>query len=247
MKKFVVIFLILIVSLIVFIGHKIDLGYYKLYINSNNDLVIGLFDNNISCQLTENELDDNNWKQSVNKQCIYSLDDKPYKLYIKFNDGNIKEIKEVQNLGKIIKTELNTNKIYLALNETYDLKLNIESIGNVDKTYKWTSTNNEVVDIKNNQIIGASVGNTIIETNFNHETYKVEVVVTDKILAAPKKYDANKKYLECNVFSEEDNDLIDEILRIRCDMFDKSIVEKYNFNPTRYKILHRKEIKMIKK
>lgn len=44
-----------------------------------------------------------------------------------------------------------------------------------------------------------------------------------------------------------DNDLIDEILRIRCDMFDKSIIEKYNFNPTRYKILHRKEIKMIKK
>ena len=44
-----------------------------------------------------------------------------------------------------------------------------------------------------------------------------------------------------------DNDLIDEILRIRCDMFDKSIVEKYSFNPTRYKILHRNEIKMIKK
>lgn len=215
MKKFVVIFLILIVSLIVFIGHKIDLGYYKLYINSNNELVIGLFDNNILCQLTENELDDNNWKQSVNKQCIYSLEDKPYKLYIKFNDGNIKEIKEVQNLGKIIKIELNTSKIYLALNESYDLKLDIEAVGNVDKTYNWTSTNNEVVEIKNNQIIGASVGNTIIETNFNHETYKVEVVVTDKILAAPQKYDANKKYLECNVFSEEDNDLIDEILKYK--------------------------------
>lgn len=44
-----------------------------------------------------------------------------------------------------------------------------------------------------------------------------------------------------------DNDLIREVFSFRSDMFDKSIIDKYNFNPNRYKILHRKEIKKTKK
>ena len=44
-----------------------------------------------------------------------------------------------------------------------------------------------------------------------------------------------------------DNDLVEEIMKIRSSMFDSKIFEKYNFGPNRYKKLHRQEFKLIKK
>ena len=44
-----------------------------------------------------------------------------------------------------------------------------------------------------------------------------------------------------------DNDLIDEIFKIRSSMFDSEIFEKLNFGPNRYKKLHRQEINLLKK
>lgn len=44
-----------------------------------------------------------------------------------------------------------------------------------------------------------------------------------------------------------DNDLIEEILSFRSELFDPSVFDKYNFNPDRYVRLHRKEIKLSKK
>ena len=44
-----------------------------------------------------------------------------------------------------------------------------------------------------------------------------------------------------------DNDLIDEIFKFRSELFDSSMIDKYNLNPNRYNRLHRKEIKLSKK
>lgn len=216
MKNKVLILIIFILSLICLIGYQIKLGYYKLYINSNNELIIDLFDENISCQLTENEIDEDNWHPAENKQCLFALEDKKYKLFLKDKYGNIKEIKEMENIGKVLNSELNTEKIFLALNESYTPILNISSIGNVDKNYTWISSDNSIVEIdENNQLIAKSVGSANITTTFNSKQFILKVEVTDKILKAPIEYDANKEYLSCEFYSESDNDLLDDILKNR--------------------------------
>lgn len=186
---------------------------YKLDIN-NNYLIITLNKNDILCQITTNKIDENNWQQANNNKCSYKLEDNNYKLYLKLPNGKIQEIKEMQNIGKIISVKLNVKELYLALDETYKPTLKIESIGNINKDYTWTSNNNKVAIVnENNEIIGKEVGSAIIKTNYNNKDYIINVKVTDKIVKAPTMFDTNKEYLSCNFYSESDNDILDKILK----------------------------------
>jgi len=202
--------------LIFLLNNQNILEHYNLNINNDNNLIITLNDNQTLCQLTDTRINDNNWKQAQNKQCVFPLEDKNYKLYLKFHDGKIQEIEEMKDVGKILSTKLKVNQLYLAVNETYKVALEINSVGNINKNYTWFSTNKEVVTFKsNNELIAKSPGSAIIKTKYNNQDYFINVEVTDKIVKAPTTYDTNKEYLPCGFYSESDNDLLDKILKSR--------------------------------
>ena len=149
--------------------------------------------------------------------CILSentptLDINNYKLYIKTDD---KIIYSGEN-DKAVYLEVNENKnkIYLAINGTYNFYNKI--IGN-SKSIKVSNTNSEIASISDNGIIkGIKPGTTTISVKYNKKEYKIEVLVTNLITVKPTGgYDYKKGYLACNKYSKEDNDLIDEILKDR--------------------------------
>ena len=218
MKKVVIIILSIIFCLIIFLIllflYQNKISYYKLEIDPNNNLIITLKSDDILCQITSDKIIENKWQQAYNKECSYQLEDKNYKLFLKLPNGKIQEIEEMQKIGKIISVKPNINELYLAIEETYKPYIIINSIGNVNKEYTWTSTNNNIVTInKNNEIIAKSIGSAIIKTKYNNNDYLINIEVTDKIVKAPTTYDPNKEYLSCQHYSEEDNDLLDKILK----------------------------------
>lgn len=177
--------------------------------NKNNNLIIEL-DNNYDCLFTDEyilpDVDSNKWVAS----------DKEYKCYTKFDNSKYiflkKNNKIVYSTDDVIYLETLSNKVYMALNDKKDLPIKvIGNINNLDFKY----SNSTVIDINKGKIISNSIGNTSIITKYNGTKNIIDVIVSDLIVTMPKEYDLKKKELECNKYSEEESDILDDILKSR--------------------------------
>lgn len=177
--------------------------------NKNNNLIIEL-DNNYDCLFTDEyilpDVDSNKWVAS----------DKEYKCYTKFDNSKYiflkKDNKIVYSTDDVIYLETLSDKVYMALNDKKDLPIKvIGNINNLDFKY----SNSAVIDINKGKIISNSIGNTSIITKYNGTKNIIDVIVSDLIVTMPKEYDLKKKELECNKYSEEESDILDDILKSR--------------------------------
>lgn len=177
--------------------------------NKNNNLIIEL-DNNYDCLFTDEyilpDVDSNKWVAS----------DKEYKCYTKFDNSKYiflkKDNKIVYSTDDVIYLETLSDKVYMALNDKKDLPIKvIGNINNLDFKY----SNSTVIDINKGKIISNSIGNTSIITKYNGTKNIIDVIVSDLIVTMPKEYDLKKKELECNKYSEEESNILDDILKSR--------------------------------
>lgn len=177
--------------------------------NKNNNLIIEL-DNNYDCLFTDEyilpDVDSNKWVAS----------DKEYKCYTKFDNSKYiflkKDNKIVYSTDDVIYLETLSDKVYMALNDKKDLPIKvIGNINNLDFKY----SNSTVIDINKGKIISNSIGKTSIITKYNGTKNIIDVIVSDLIVTMPKEYDLKKKELECNKYSEEESNILDDILKSR--------------------------------
>ncbi len=161
---------------------------------------------------------DDTWTKAQNNKCNFIIDDNTYNFYLRNNYGTVIKISEASDLGNILKLTLDKEKIYLAIKGTHTPTLTISSVGYADKTIKWTSENDNIATIdENGTIKGIKKGNTKVTAKVMDKEISIDVVVTDLITVRPKSFNNKKKYLSCNKYTEEDNNLLDEILKDRID------------------------------
>lgn len=164
----------------------------------------------------ENIKDDDTWTKAQNNKCNFIIDDNTYNFYLRNNYGTVIKINEASDLGNILKLTLDKEKIYLAINGTHTPTLKISSVGYADKTIKWTSEDDKIAIVdENGTIKGIKKGNTKVTAKVMDKEVNIDVIVTDLITVRPKSFNNKKKYLSCNKYTEEDNDLLDEILKDR--------------------------------
>lgn len=158
-----------------------------------------------------------NWILTSNNNCIQKLDDDSrYYVFLKNRDNKIIKVKDTENLGKILSIKTNKEKIYLPINGNETIKAEYESIGYINEKIKWTSENESIALVEDGKITGKSKGNTKIIASIGGVSSEINVIVTNLITTRPKgEYDYEKDYLPCNKYTEEDNNLIDEILKDR--------------------------------
>ena len=176
--------------------------------------------NKVYCTIKDNDevpkITDNSWILSKNNQCSFEINKKTYKAYLKSSDNKITFVDDSDKLGNITKLEINKNKIYLALSDTYTPTLTIDYVGNINSKVIWTSNNNKIADVdENGKIEGISKGETKITAKVMNKEVFIDVIVTDLIVKKPKEFSNKKPYLPCGKYSEKDNDLLDEILADR--------------------------------
>ena len=112
-------------------------------------------------------------------------------------------------------TILNPN-IYLAVNDTERVRYILKVDSNYDEKLTFHSTNPSVASVDNyGNITSNSSGTTNIEVKIKDETKIVQVTVTDLIIKKPSTPNASKTILTCGLYTEEENNLLDEILKSR--------------------------------
>ena len=223
--------IIFIIIFILLFGCFFYLGFYNSptltitnkYIDDNNNLVVEYkksnysIRNNVYCYYSlEDTIDVNaKWEKSNNNKCSIVLNDKPYYIYLKNEDNKIFKAEGTNNLGKVLSLKLDKEKIYLPLKGTYDIKATYESIGTINEEISYTS-NDDILSIESNKITGLKKGSTKVLVKLLDKEASLEVIVTDLITTRPKNgYDYKKGYLPCNKYSEEENNLVDEILKFK--------------------------------
>ena len=222
------IFVFIIFSFIIFVSYFIPNipTINKIFLDEKNNLIIkynlkNITNDNIYCLFkNKKELpstNDKDWILSKNNECsTLLLNDSSYYVYIKNESDSIILVNESSNFGKIIDIIINKEKIYLAKSGTYQLNIDIKSVGNVNKEIKWYSDNEKIATVDSNgKVTGISYGEVLIHAKVGNIDKTCNVLVTNVITSKPKKFNSKKSYLPCGKYNKEENDLLDTILADR--------------------------------
>lgn len=107
---------------------------------------------------------------------------------------------------------LNKTEYYVPINSKINLE--IDNPNNVE--YKINIINSEVVNIENNEVIAKNIGYTdftIEIKDFN--CFNGRIYVVNGIEETKEMFDKSKKFISCNQFSDEENEILDKTLEDR--------------------------------
>lgn len=163
---------------------------------------------------TEKENDE--WVLASNNLISYDLDKYVYHVFLKNEDDQIFSVEGTDKFGSITTLEVSKKKIYLPIGGSYNPTITFDGLGFIDDTISWTSSNNKIASVNEKGTIKALANGkaTITAKMMNKET-TIDVVVSRLITVKPQLYDYKKPYLTCDLYSKDDNDLMDEILKDR--------------------------------
>ena len=123
-----------------------------------------------------------------------------------------KEIKKIKGTFSFSLDKLET--YYLALNGKKQIDFIFDYPDDFDKTVNLTSDNENVVKIDNGTLYGVGVGTATVTTTLTDgNTKNYQIQVTDLIV--PPTLNKNKSYLPCERYTEDEAELLDNILRSR--------------------------------
>ena len=166
---------------------------------------------NSKCRI-ENE----KWIKSKNNTCSFEVKTGKYNIEIK---NLLKTISITENvvINGIKNIALESEKFYLALEETVKLHTILETVGEADTSLTWESSDPNIVSVNNGEITGLKTGEAKITVySKNNKSYTTNIIVTD--LIKPMIINDNKKVIPCNVYTEEEAAILDDILKTRIEI-----------------------------
>ena len=148
----------------------------------------------------------------INNQCVINISNEPTSILIK-SRWNEKMIGIDPKQDQVLDFNVSESKIYMIIGEKKEIKLNVEKFGNPSKTPSYTIDDEEIVKINNNVLEAVGNGQTKVYIKVGNITKEIEVVSTN--LIGKPVLTKEKDFLPCNIYSEEDNKIIDEFLEYR--------------------------------
>ena len=171
------------------------------------------------CLLTKDsstfEIDSSEWVKASNGYCSIMAKEDKYEVYVKDSYGNYSSIKKdgkkpSKKEEKKYEIKTDVKNIYLYPSQTQIINVDTDSLK--DKEIFFESKDNNIATVDaNGKVTAVNYGKTtIVLSNKSHYETEINVVVTRLI----KKMEASAKrdYFTCKMLSEEENELLDQIL-----------------------------------
>lgn len=107
---------------------------------------------------------------------------------------------------------LKKTEYYVSLNSKINLE--IDNPNNVQ--YKINIVNPDIASIENNEIVAKNIGYTDFSIKIkNFNCFNGRIYVVNGIEQSKETFDKSKKFISCNQFSEEENEILDKTLEDR--------------------------------
>ena len=216
LRKARVIFLLIVLFVILF--YLVNIFYVNnvVYIDivditqSNDEIIIEL-DKDAKCSI-----DDKNYIDSKNKICKFDFVEELKILYLKNENNKVTKYYLDKQFLLIENFNVKDKDIYLATNDAHKIDYDIKYKGYLNKQPTFKSSDTKVATVTTDgKITGISDGKATITVSFNNIDKKIRLTVTSLITKKTSEFNYDKPYLSCNLFTEEDNDLLDKILENR--------------------------------
>ena len=152
-----------------------------------------------------------------NNKCSYNVVTDAYKVELEYNNGKTITYDEEFNIDGLLGFKLVNKKKYMALNETFNLGINLDTVGYMDYLVKYSSSNEDIISVDNyGNLTGKQVGTSTITVTTNNITEKWDIKVSD--LIRPTTLNNKKKTVPCNKYSNEQIAELDDILASRVEI-----------------------------
>ena len=164
------------------------------------------------CSFSLEEVDKSKIEFSLMKDgfCNLNVPFSKVLVYFKNKKGIISDPLELNNY--VVDFDVK-DKYYFPLNSKGKFMENMISVG---EPQVEIVSSTEAISLNNNEYSSNVNGKTVLTIkNGNIQKKEFEVVVTDTIVEMPKEFDTKKDFLPCEQFSEEQAQLLDEILAYR--------------------------------
>ena len=209
--------IILIICLICLVG----VNYYFLWLKPINfkNVSYELIDKKIKATLTFSNNVNNgscivNGKEYnlSNHECLIEIPNEEVlvKVQTKWNEITI-DLDPKQD--KVLDFELLEDKIYMIIGEDKKINITVDKFGEPDTTINLVSDDENIVKTDGNHIQAIGNGTTNVHVVVGNVTKDI-VVVSTNLIGKPG-LTKDKEFLPCNIYSEEDNKIIDEFLEYR--------------------------------
>ena len=170
-----------------------------------NDSLYVKFDHKVSCFLNDEwtDTDDDNI-------LVIPLSEAEDTLKIKNSSGNVYTLGN--DLSELI--DYDDSQIYLAKGASDSISYPASQ----NATVTYTSENDNVVSVdEKGTLYGNNNGDTTVQVKINDLTYRIDVTVTDLIVPVNGEFDYDKPFITPDLYTNEENDLLDEILVSRVE------------------------------
>ena len=185
------------------------------YFDGNNLVLV--LDKSATVLIAEELTDDGNWVETDDEYKVtIPLNSEMGNLYIKNVSGNIAYRKNNISLSNVKSLDISTDVVYVALNGEHKLLYNLDHEGYIDENKLVFEVEDEsIIEVKDGILYGLKLGETQVSLSYMDLKDSVKVVVTDIIDSIEE--DKHKVSLYAGTYSEEENDLLDEILVSRIE------------------------------
>ena len=171
--------------------------------------------NKVYCKFISDE--ESKWILANNRTCTYPIKTGKYKIKIKYNKDLIAEYEKDFNIDKVISIEIKDKRKYVAVGATYNINALVDYVGDVDTSIKYSSSNPDVISInENGELYAHKDGNAVISAKTSNGLEdKFELISTS--LIRPRLMSNYKTTVGCNVYTKEQVDMLDDILKSEVD------------------------------
>ena len=194
-----------------FTKNKEEINIVEIKKKENSNNIIVKLNQKGSCSLDKTE-----WIDSNKKICefvdTYILD----KIYLKDINDNIIEKDLKVDYSYIEEFKVNKKKMILAVNAQDKIDYGLVIKGKMETEVEFISDNNDIATVsEDGTVTGISAGETTIHVKFKDKEEKINIKVSNLIIPVASDFNFDKDYLTCDIYSKEENDELDEILKFR--------------------------------
>ncbi len=148
------------------------------------------------------------------KSCTLKVlnEESTLKIYTKFEtlEQNVNP-----NINEVLSFEVVEDFAFVAVGEEKKIKTEINKIGNPNIEAILSSSNESILRTEENKIYGIQDGEVVLTIQIGNISKDIPVTVTS-LITTPK-ITKNKQSLACNIYTQEQNELLDQILKYKIE------------------------------
>ena len=152
-----------------------------------------------------------------NGKCSYNVFTDSYKVVLEYSGNKSITYDKDFNIDGVLGIKFNHKKKYMALGETFNIEIVLDSVGDMDYHVVYSSSNPDIISIDEyGNVSGLQVGESKISAKLNDLNEEVNIKVSS--LVRPPQLNNSKKVVPCNKYSKEEVNELDSILESRVEV-----------------------------